>query len=490
MKVEHDWQAHCEAEALAYSGAIQPHGALIRLDANGCVSHVSAQFDAYSPYSAAALLGQPLPKELADVLAPSLDKLGAEPGSRCELVSVSLADDSRADIVIMQSHDGIIIELTPHTDAVISAPQYSVQMNTPQNSDQALLLHQEMAVQIQQLTGFSRVMIYAFRDDGDGDVLAEARDAVVYGSYLGLRFPGSDIPRIARALYLKNPWRLIPDSQAQPVPLLSQQQSPPDLTWSDLRSVSPVHLAYLNNMGVRASLSLPIVVARELWGMIACHHAEPRTLSLQVLRAASRNARHYGLALAAWQAASRMRFMDSLSSRFKVMRMMLLRHGSILTAAAEIAPILLEQLKACGLAIRFGDDWMHVGDVPAFNILEQMDDWFEHDCPEVIYSSDNLMLTHPYVDSLTVAGALALKLRTRNGDSVHLWLYRKELCSQVEWGGNPNKPVEYQDGAMNITPRRSFDKWVDNRKGYSLGWHNEDRIVALHLRHLFMDIYG
>jgi len=71
-----------------------------------------------------------------------------------------------------------------------------------------------------------------------------------------------------------------------------------------------------------------------------------------------------------------------------------------------------------------------------------------------------------------------------------LWLYRKELCGQVEWGGNPNKPVEYQDGALNIAPRRSFDKWVDNRKGYSLGWHNGDRIVALHLRHLFMEIYA
>jgi len=155
-----------------------------------------------------------------------------------------------------------------------------------------------------------------------------------------------------------------------------------------------------------------------------------------------------------------------------------------------MAPILLEQLNACGLAIRFGDDWVYVGEVPAFNVLEQMDDWFESDCSEVIYSSDNLTLTHPYVGLLPVAGALALKLRTRGGDSVHLWLYRKELSSYVEWGGNPNKPVEYPDGEIDIAPRRSFEKWVDNLKGYSLGWQNEDRIVALHLRHLFMEIYG
>ncbi|MDO9142057.1 MAG: GAF domain-containing protein [Methylobacter sp.] len=490
MSLEHDWQIHCEAEALAYSGAIQPHGGLIRLDSTLCVSHASSQLGAYLPYQLAALLGRPLPKELADVLAPSLAKLPAIPGSRSELLAVSLANEASLDIVITQGNDGIIIELMPHTDTLISASHYPVQMNTPYNSAQALLLHQEMAILFQQLTGFNRVMIYAFRDDGDGDVLAEALNGEVYGSYLGLRFPGSDIPHIARTLYLKNPWRLIPDSQAQPVPLLSHQQDAPDLTWSDLRSVSPVHQAYLHNMGVCASLSLPIVVARELWGLIACHHAEPRTLSLQVLRAASRNARQYSLAIAGWQAASRMRFMDSLSSRFKAMRMMLLRHGSILTATAEIAPILLEQLNACGLAIRFGDDWVDVGEIPAFTTLERLDDWFERDCPDVIYSSDSLMRMYPEAGDLPVAGVMALKLRTRSRDSLHLWLFRRELVQDVEWGGNPNKPVEYQDGALDIAPRRSFDKWAEKRKGYSLPWQNEDRIVTLHLRHMFMEIYG
>ncbi|MFU8788056.1 MAG: GAF domain-containing protein [Methylobacter sp.] len=490
MNSEHDWKARCEAEALAYSGAIQPHGGLIYLDAKLRVSHVSAQLDAYLPYPLASLPGQPLPEELTQVLAPNLAKLPAVPGSRSELLAVSLADEASLDIVLTRGNEGIIIELMPHTEPLISPNQYSVQINTPENGAQALLLHHHMAISLQRLTGFNRVMVYAFRDDGDGDVLAEARDGEVYGSYLGLRFPGSDIPHIARALYLKNPWRLIPDSEAQAVPLLSQQQNPPDLTWSDLRSVSPVHQAYLANMGVRASLSLPIVVARELWGLVACHHAEPRNLPLQVLRTASRNARHYSLALAGWQAASRMRFMDSLASRFKDMRMVLLRHGSILTAAADIAPILLEQLNACGLAIRFGDDWVQVGDIPAFTTLEQLDDWFERDCPEVIYSSDSLMRMRPDIGDVPVAGVMALKLRTRSRDSLHLWLFRKELAQNVEWGGNPNKPVEYQKGALDIAPRRSFEKWVEKRKGYSLPWQNEDRIVTLHLRHMFMEIYG
>jgi len=490
IKLGHDWQARCEAEALAYSGAIQPHGGLIHLDAQGCIRHVSAHLDAYLPASFAALPGQPLPDELAQVIAPSLTKLSERPGSRSELVAVSLAEDALLDFVITRGGDGVIIELIPHTGLIVSPLESSVPMNTPQNGAEALLLHQEMATLFQQLTGFNRVMIYAFREDGDGDVLAEARDAEVYGSYLGLRFPGSDIPKIARDLYLKNPWRLIPDTQAQAVPLLSDQPEPPDLTWSDLRSVSPVHQAYLANMGVQASLSFPIVVARELWGLVSCHHAEPRSVPLPILSSASRNARQYGLAIAGWQGASRMRLMDSVSSRFKSINMMLLRHGSILTAADEMATILLEQLNACGMAIRLADDWVHVGDVLELTTLEPLDEWFQSDCPEVVFNSDSLTRILPDACALPLAGVIALRMRTRSREDLHLWLFRKELVQEVEWGGNPNKPVECQAGVLDIAPRRSFEKWVEKRKGYCLPWKNEDRLVMLQLRNMLMALYG
>jgi light-regulated signal transduction histidine kinase (bacteriophytochrome) len=183
-------------------------------------------------------------------------------------------------------------------------------MKTPSNLAAELELHNKITQLIQDVTGFNRVMIYAFCDNGDGEVLAEMRHETIYGGYLGLRFPASDIPQIARALYKKNPWRLIPDIQSQTILLLSKLPSPPDLTWSDLRSVSPVHQIYLANMGVRASLSLPIIVGGELWGLIACHHTTARVLPLKTMRAASQIAKHYALVLATWVAETRMRFID------------------------------------------------------------------------------------------------------------------------------------------------------------------------------------
>ena len=67
-----------------------------------------------------------------------------------------------------------------------------------------------------------------------------------------------------------------------PVPLVAPRTGPPlDLTYSSLRSVSPIHVQYLQNMGVGASMSISVVQENRLWGLIACHHETPRYLSYQ-----------------------------------------------------------------------------------------------------------------------------------------------------------------------------------------------------------------
>lgn len=489
MNSQFDWKTQCEMEPLAYSGKIQPHGALIYLNERHCVSHVSAQIEDYIDLTPMSLLGRPLPEKLAHILAPAIKKLSNVVGSRCQLLGVGLASDVFFDIVLTQGSHGITIEFFAHNHLPLVFSQPLEQIVLPDNEDQLLVLHQNMVELFQRLTGFHRVMIYIFRDDGDGHVIAEARDAKIYSSYLDLRFPGSDIPQIARTLYLKNPWRLIPDAEAQTIDLIGEGL--PDLTWSDLRSVSPIHLAYLANMGVRASLSLPIVVTNKLSGLVACHHADPRNLSLQVLDTASRIVKHYSLIISSFQANRRIRFMDSLTGRLQLIRMALIRHGSILnTAAAEIAPELFKLFGACGLAIRFADEWLQVGEVAPFDSLEQMDEWFECQFSDVIFTSDSLIRTNADFGLLPVAGTLALKMQTRSRESLHLWFFRSEVIHEIAWGGNPNKPVELHEGEFKISPRLSFEKWVEKSIGYCLPWKNEDRIAALQLRNLFLEIYG
>ena len=128
---------------------------------------------------------------------------------------------------------------------------------------------------VRALTGFDRVMVYRYDADYNGEVVAEAKRADL-NSFLGLHYPASDIPAQARALYEKNWIRLISDVDYAPAPIEPADHpatgAPLDLTYSTLRSVSPIHLEYLRNMGVRASMSISLLRDDKLWGLIACHH--------------------------------------------------------------------------------------------------------------------------------------------------------------------------------------------------------------------------
>lgn len=490
MSTEINWTESCEAEPLAHSGAIQPHGGMVFLDVHGTVTYVSANLDIFLPYVNGDLLGHPLPQDLRDVLDDALGTLPVRPGSRAELFGVSIPGRTALDFVLIRSLDGVVIEVLKHEHRLSKVPVHSVPMKTPANLDEAMALHNRIVQLVHELTGFDRVMIYVFREDGDGEVVAEARREAIFGSYLGLRFPASDIPLIARKLYKQNPWRLIPDSQALSVPLLSRESVAPDLTWSDLRSVSPVHQSYLANMGVRASVSLPIMAGGDLWGLIACHHTEVRALPLKLMRASSQVAKHYGLLISTWVAETRMRFVDKLDGCYSLLRVAMCREGGLISSIPEIANSLFELFNASGMAIRVGNVWAHTGDSPNASTLEMLSDWFDGINGEDVLLTDSLLLSVPGFGEQPVAGAMAVKLTARNNESIQLWLFRKELLYDVEWGGNPDKPVEFNVGKLSIAPRQSFDKWVEKRKGYCSSWNGENRLAAKRLRQLLIELYA
>lgn len=490
MTMEENWIDTCESEPLAHSGAIQPHGGLIFLDSRRTIAHVSANIDVFLPYSAEHMVGGAMPADLQEILTEMLDALPQAMGSRAELFGVDFPNRTAIDFVISRSHDGVVIEIFKHEHRLIRTPTSILPMKTPSNADELDALHNRVVQMVHEVTGFDRVMIYVFRDDGDGEVVAEARREVVYGSYLGLRFPASDIPLIARRLYKQNPWRLIPDSQAPSIALLSRETSPPDLTWSDLRSVSPVHQSYLFNMGVGASLSLPVMSGGHLWGLIACHHSQKKTIPLKLMRASSQIAKHYGLLVSTWVAETRMRFVDRLDGTYSSLRIALSREGGLISSMPEIAPPLFDLFNSSGIAIRVGSVWALTGDSPNASTMEMLSEWFESDDGEAVRLMDSMSRSISGFSMQPVAGALVLKLMTRDKKSLQLWLFRRELIYEVEWGGNPDKPVEIDQGRLGIAPRRSFDKWVEKRKDYSSPWSSENRLAAKRLHQLLIDLYA
>jgi len=380
------------------------------------------------------------------------------------------------------------IELTPNVPGDISYQPFHLGIAPPADFDELHARQQDLVQRVFELSGYQRVLYYSFREDGDGEVLAEARQPEIYGSYLGLRFPASDIPQIARILYLMNPWRQIPDAAGSPVPLWSDGVETADLSYTDLRSVSPIHALYLANMGVRASLSFPIVVGGELWGLIACHQSSPCLLGTSQLNTISHEVRSHVMAMSAFFAQRRIQMLDSLVYRFREARDILHAEGDIVTAWPKMAAWLADAFGADGATLCMGDEYANWGVSFEDSALKVFDPWFVEQQGESVWLGDRLGRQVSGFCLSRIAGVLAVKAKLAGNEFLRVYLTRQEYIHEVAWGGNPEKPVEYHDGAIGIAPRRSFEKWVEKRLGRSRPWENEARLLGLKLRELLVEI--
>lgn len=477
----------CEAEALHLSAAIQPHGALIVADSDGLVRYFSQNLHAFLPAEPLIAVDCLLPDNLLLLLA----QLGLAPGARCQFAAALEGCDGFLDVVLSRNVQGLVIlELMPvvpgeELGAVLLPGAAEL---LPWDLVDIAQGQQILVEKIAELTGFHRVMYYSFREDGDGDVLAEARQPGVIGRYLGLRFPASDIPEVARKLYKLNPWRLIPDARAASVPLVGAGAEVPDLSYSDLRSVSPVHQLYLANMGVEASLSFPVVAADQLLGLIACHHAQPRRPSLSALSGAAQLARIYSLTVSGLTAQRRIQLVDGLSRRFDQVSAMVQESGGLLAAWPQLGGWLIREFAVDGAQLSIGEGCETWAEGFEPEVWAVFDSWFVGEKLDAVWLSDSLIRQVPDYPLSNVAGVLAIKARLSGGRMLRLYLTRHEYIHDVAWGGNPDKPVEYHDGVLGIAPRRSFEKWVEKRMGQSRPWDNETRLLGLKLRELLVQL--
>ena len=281
----------CASEPIHLSGAIQPHGYLIscRLP-DWSIHHVSANIEALTGAAPEDMLRHSLREFITgDVIQTIAETVGfADPGAPAQRAAVAnIGPMATLCEVSVHAIDGLVhIEIEPQQrgagDRSPTVVAQAMIARVAAGSEDEGAFRQRVVEQVRLLTGYDRVMVYRFRHDDSGEVVAEARDEDM-PSYLGLRYPASDIPAQARRLYLHNRIRVIPDARYAPVPVLPDRSAggqPLDLSQMSLRSVSPVHLEYLANMGVAASMSISIVAGGRLWGLIACHHREVRHVPL------------------------------------------------------------------------------------------------------------------------------------------------------------------------------------------------------------------
>ncbi|GAA4346453.1 ATP-binding protein [Variovorax defluvii] len=347
----------------------------------------------------------------------------------------------------------------------------------------------ELAVaEMKRLTGFGRCLLYRFDEAGHGEVLAQVLDPG-YDSYAGHHFPASDIPQQARELYLLNRFRLIADANYQPVPLQSTDPAlgarDIDLSQSHLRSVSPIHLEYMRNMGTLASASVSIVIEGRLWGLISCHDHAPRHLSIPTRRACE----HLGelLALQIQSKASNTLVGERLELRkltLEIVAQLADSDATLQRLVSEASP-LLRMARAAGAAVVLNDEVWSVGDTPDDAQVLALAEWIVGMGAEV-YHSDCLgaHFAPARAYPARAAGVLAISISQVHRHLI-LW-FRPEIVQTVTWAGEPRKTAIAEDGR--IHPRHSFDSWVEHIRGRSTRWSDAELGAAGELRQALIGI--
>lgn len=494
---------NCAREPIHIPGSVQPRGVLLVVREDGAVVlQSSANVEQVLGRPLDAVLGRPLPDVLgADAARVVLEQLASVPDHRTRnpgLVHVQAGDRTVVlDVVVHRPPPAtaedpgavFVVELE-----VADGPRPLTYASTYETVRDAIAdlnrttdlgdLYDTAARHVRRLTGFDRVMIYRFDAEYNGEVVAEAKRRDLE-PFLGLHYPASDIPPQARALYEKSWIRLISDVDYVPVPVVPTDEPPRrrplDLTYAQLRSVSPIHCEYLRNMGVRASMSISLLRDGKLWGMVACHHySGPHAPSYGVRAAAE----FLGVALSARLVAQveqdvlaeTRRASGVLARLVAASRDEDVRLAQVLTRTDD----LLDLVPADGVVVCAGGDLATRGQVPDEETCGALASWASGvgvGTDDAVLATDHLAADPGAPEAAVAAGvAGAVALALPDGGAV-VWL-REEVVRTVDWGGDPNhKAIAVPAGdGVRLSPRQSFDLWREHVRGRSAPW--DDRHVG------------
>ncbi|MFL9825015.1 HWE histidine kinase domain-containing protein [Rhodoplanes sp. SY1] len=504
---------NCDREPIHLLGAVQPFGFLIAVAADDwIVTHVSANAAAWLGRDGDDLIGRPLDalveaealhslRGLLQGVAGDLVARGfglrLGPGLVCDVAAHIVAADRDTngardtvvrDIVV---RDTVVIECEPTTGESDTAASALVRdmITRLRRTDDRRSFFRTAARELRALTGFDRVMVYRFDDDGSGEVVGEAVDPG-RGTFLGLHYPASDIPRQARRLYTRNVLRLIADIDARPVPVVSASADDPtlDLSMSMLRSVSSIHVEYLRNMGVRASMSVSILRDGKLWGLFACHHYAPHRVAFGRRSAAELFAQVFALALEnrerAVEAAFEARAQALHQRLVGTMARESTRFESVVAHLDEMADLL-----ACdGVGVWTGGRATLKGLTPTAEEFSDLVAHIDAQAFDRVHARYDIGADHPPARAFAerAAGMLVVPLSRPARD--YLIFFRREIARTVTWAGDPNAPKVFGPNGDRLTPRKSFDLWKETVTGQSLPWLPVECRIAEQLRVSLLEV--
>jgi light-regulated signal transduction histidine kinase (bacteriophytochrome) len=476
---------HCESEAIHLIGLVQSHGLLLVLGPAPDrrilqLSDNIAKFFATTPES---ILGAPLAQLVGDEQAAELDEVlrNHQPGPSSSRLIYSVLDDVIVELTTtIHHHAGLdFLEMEPIRKAF--DPRDVHQLFDPvrkalwelDKGGTVVEYCQIVADLVRELVNFERVMVYRFDANWEGEVIAESRvDNAV--SYLGNRFPAGDIPAQARQLYARNLIRVVSDTTAAPatiIPTLNPLTGLPlDLSFSKLRAFSPVHIEYLKNMDVRASLSISIMMEGKLWGLIACHHSAPAFVPPAVREILEFVEKAISAKLTALDLSEKLTQAHRLGEAMSILFREAYRDNPA-QALGRHSEQILQPLDAGGAVLVIDGKRYYFGVTPNPAQIEDLLGWLSQHPSGVCFASSHLaaqiLEASAYGD--VAAGLLATPV-TADMQNTMLW-FRPEKIRTINWAGRPDqKVVTDQHGILSISPRKSFAVWSETSRHHSLDW--------------------
>jgi light-regulated signal transduction histidine kinase (bacteriophytochrome)/CheY-like chemotaxis protein len=489
--------SNCDREPIHILGRVQYYGCLIALSSDWIIAHASENCDAILGHSAESILGTRFidlfSQEAVHFLRTRIQVLSYQPGAARAFAYPLFGDERLFDISIHNGKRHLIFEFEPRigpSRQLEEAGDVQALIGRVQHQGSLEKMAQEAARGLRLLSGFDRVMVYRFEEDDSGTVIAEALERG-QKPYLGLRFPASDIPAQARKLYTRSPLRIIPDVDGPThriVPEVDPNGEPLDLSLAVTRAVSPIHLEYLRNMGVAASMSVSILRRGKLWGLFACHHSTPLYIDYEKRSSVELFAQLFNYELAQVEMDSELRDVDRARSLHDRMMAQLSSGHRIHEALEHLAEDIRQVIPFDGAAIYSEGAYTAIGSTPTREEFLGLARFLNTAPASQIYATENIGQRYSngqaFVDR--AAGLLSLPISRTPRD--YLVLFRRELARSVTWAGSPEKPAEIGPNGIRLTPRKSFEAWQEVVRGQSAPWKAGEKRAAEALRVTLLEV--
>ncbi|SEW36889.1 GAF domain-containing protein [Chitinophaga arvensicola] len=467
---------------------IQSYGVLVAIDHELTIQQVSENISEVVAADVKSVVQQPLSNFFGDAFA--------------EQIKSYITDHPSEKITTSWNGHYIIVHFKP--EMVLLEIEISGTANEPvtftnqfrkiQSSIRKIEAAQDIdavcfiaAQELKQVSGFDKVMIYAFDKDWNGHVLAEAKEPGME-AYLGFTFPASDIPKPARDIYKNNPYRFIPDRDFEPVklyPVINPiSHGFLDMSDCNVRAVAAVHVEYLKNMKVAASMSVRLLNKGELWGLIACHHTTPKSINNELCTTLELLSTIIAARISSLELQSYHDFNSRLNSLYTQVIENIYKQNDLIEGLSEGKPhpLLMDLMQASGMSIFLNKQALHFGEVPNPVQLEDLLLWLQLKDPKRVFHTDSLGSSYENIGDMEalVSGLLIIPIQSQQDE--YILLYRKEVIQTTNWGGNPEERIFFDKDPQIYHPRHSFKLWQEHVKGQSLSWQPEEVQTMENLR--------